>query len=289
MQLYATDADLLDSVASFLHEGLALRGTLLVIASDAHRAGLRAALVARGADVVDAHARGRFVALDAEDTLRRFMTVAGPDRVRFVSAVGGLLAGLTAPGRPLRVYGEMVDILWGEGRLHDAIALEGLWTDLQAGQPFSLYCAYRAASVGSGARGYDRVCRCHTKVIDTARESTRRFEATLDAPAHARRFISETLMSWGLDRLRDNATLVASELVTNAVLHAAPPLVVSLVRGAESVRIEVRDANARLPALRRATNRSSHGRGLPLIAAVSKHWAAEALPTGGKVVWAEVS
>ncbi|MGW2221419.1 ATP-binding protein, partial [Nonomuraea sp. NPDC001684] len=56
--------------------------------------------------------------------------------------------------------------------------------------------------------------------MDTTRVSSTAFDGTPHAPAHARRFIRQVLGEWRLNHLTEDAVLLTSELVTNAVLHA---------------------------------------------------------------------
>ena len=65
-----------------------------------------------------------------------------------------------------------------------------------------------------------------------------------DAPARGRHAAEGVLSSWGCeDPAREDMLLVVSELVTNAVLHGAEPIVVTLVQGPDRVRVEVTDAS----------------------------------------------
>jgi Histidine kinase-like ATPase domain len=80
--------------------------------------------------------------------------------------------------------------------------------------------------------------------------------------------------------------LVLTELVTNAIEHACPPVHVTLGLGADFVRIEVHDASAERPRSHRRED--GHGRGLEIVAGLAlRHgWTADA---HGKVVWADVA
>jgi anti-sigma regulatory factor (Ser/Thr protein kinase) len=75
-------------------------------------------------------------------------------------------------------------------------------------------------------------------------------EPTPPTPRDARAFIAATAQRWELDAIVDEASLVVSELVTNAVLHARTPLEVSLCVAAGKVEIAVRDHDLRPPVLR---------------------------------------
>jgi PAS domain S-box-containing protein len=108
--------------------------------------------------------------------------------------------------------------------------------------------------------------------------------ATRDSARRARRFITEKLQSLGLADLVDAAQVAVSELVTNGVLHARTPLVVSVAEIRDGVRVGVRDGNAELPVPRDYGRDAITGRGLTLVAALTDSVGVE--PDGdGKTVW----
>ncbi|MEY9484392.1 anti-sigma regulatory factor (Ser/Thr protein kinase) [Streptomyces calvus] len=90
----------------------------------------------------------------------------------------------------------------------------------------------------------------------------------------------------------DNAVIVTSELVTNALTHSAGDRIVCRVRvTADRVRIEVEDQarSPELPLLRRPGPDDQNGRGLLLVDALSSDWAVSHTPgRPGRVVWAEL-
>jgi anti-sigma regulatory factor (Ser/Thr protein kinase) len=88
---------------------------------------------------------------------------------------------------------------------------------------------------------------------------------------------------------RDAVVLIASELATNAVLHAGTPYVVELSLG-DAVRIEVTDSGPPAPFLRpvRGPFDVDGGRGLAIVAELASGWGVDWLD-GCKVVWAEVT
>lgn len=67
----------------------------------------------------------------------------------------------------VRIYGEMVAVLWDEGNVAAAIALEDLWNDLATRYPFSLFCAYpmRAFDTDASIEGYRTICGQHSTVL----------------------------------------------------------------------------------------------------------------------------
>ena len=86
----------------------------------------------------------------------------------------------------------------------------------------------------------------------------------------------------------DDAALVLSELVGNAVRHAeGPSLQVRLRRTGDVLRIAVHDRSASPPLPRETSWEDESGRGMMIIEALSTQWGWEPRPTG-KVVWADV-
>ncbi len=110
------------------------------------------------------------------------------------------------------------------------------------------------------------------------------FDASAESIAQARRLIASQLESWNLGQLGDDARLVASELLTNAVLHARPPVHVRLARLPQGVRLEVSDGSVELPLRVHASTEVMTGRGWALVESLCQEWGVE--PSGeGKVVW----
>jgi anti-sigma regulatory factor (Ser/Thr protein kinase) len=115
-------------------------------------------------------------------------------------------------------------------------------------------------------------------------------EVTLPAkatsPARARRFVGTTLAAWGLDD-GDDLVLVASELTTNALLHARTPMRVRLAEEAEGIRLSVRDGSGQQPRGRDFSVESGTGRGLLLLESLAAEWGVEP-HDDGKTVWCRI-
>jgi signal transduction histidine kinase len=107
--------------------------------------------------------------------------------------------------------------------------------------------------------------------------------------ATARRFVESKLREWKLDRLVDDALLVISELVTNAITHAASSCRVRLSINSSTLRIDVVDGGTGTPEPRPPSETHEHGRGLHMVDAVTSAWGLEEVPGEGKLVWAELT
>jgi signal transduction histidine kinase len=166
VQFYEAAPFLLDDVHRYIVTGLRLGETAVVIATAAHRLDLEARLAADGLDLLDARARGQYIALDAAETLARFMVDGTPDADRFMEVVGSTIAAATAV-RPVRAFGEMVALLAAAGRYDAAIRLEQLWNELQSTFTFSLLCGYPMSVLGGerAAVVVDRICTEHAQVV----------------------------------------------------------------------------------------------------------------------------
>ena len=169
VQFYHADDSLLDPLSRSVGAALGSGGVAVVIATSDHRLGLSRRLRSLGVDQVLAVKQGRYVALDAAETLSRFMCGGSPDETRFNDALGSVMQSATACSGDRRVFafGEMVALLWAEGATEAAIRLEQLWNNLAAKYSFSLCCAYPMNDFhrAEDQQLFLRVCSEHTRVI----------------------------------------------------------------------------------------------------------------------------
>ncbi|MFP2905616.1 ATP-binding protein [Pyxidicoccus sp. 3LFB2] len=169
VQFYDDDGFLFDVVARFIGDGLRKAEPCVVIATEAHCEGFLARLRALGIPADEARARGQLILLDARDTLSQFMVDGMPDWTLFKSVISPVIEQLHGArhGVRVRAYGEMVDLLWGDGSPAAAIRLEEFWNDLGRLHSFSLLCAYVMGHfrTGDDAEAFHQVCRTHSHVI----------------------------------------------------------------------------------------------------------------------------
>ena len=168
VQFYGDEKDLFDGVAAFLGQGFLDGQPAIVIATAAHGVAILSQLQHRMIDVKRAQRTGDLVVLDAAAMLTAFMDGDAPNAIRFENTIGPLLARVSenrARGTCVRAYGEMVDVLWKQGRSDAAIQLEKMWNDLANRYGFALLCGYAMQNFQRDTKLFEEVCRAHTHVM----------------------------------------------------------------------------------------------------------------------------
>lgn len=141
VQLYEIPSAIEQTVSLFIQKGLGNDEGVIVMA---RKAAAEAFLSRVDQDVEALKATGQLTVLEAEAALSKFLVQGIPDWNAFRESIGGLISAVRAGGRPaVRIYADVVDVLWQQGRLSAAIRLEALWNDLAKLMPFALFCAYR--------------------------------------------------------------------------------------------------------------------------------------------------
>jgi anti-sigma regulatory factor (Ser/Thr protein kinase) len=104
--------------------------------------------------------------------------------------------------------------------------------------------------------------------------------------SRARDFVCEHLVAHGLLYLVEDIRLVASELATNAMVHAHRPFVVTLSEMNGVVLLAIRDGSTSVPVRTTPQVMDMGGRGLMLVELLSEQWGARSEGDGSKSVWA---
>ncbi len=165
---YETEDGLAQVVARYVADGLTEGDAAIIVASHERGARFLEALVELEVD------ERPVIVADADATLARFYRDGAIDVDGFEAEVNHLFAlakQASLTGR-VRVYGEMVDILWQRGERSLAIELEDRWNDLRVREPFTLLCAYRAEAFADEPRRLSEVCAVHTAVVGQSSRST---------------------------------------------------------------------------------------------------------------------
>jgi hypothetical protein len=168
VQFYDDEKTLYATVAGFLGQGLVDEQPAILIATAAHREPILEYLKGRMLDVDHARQSGDLIVLDAHETLERFMSGDFPDPDAFESTVGGLIRRLLVSRSDrtlIRAYGEMVDVLWKDGKPDAAIRLEILWNHLADRYGFALLCGYSMGHFYKQTDRFEDVCRQHAHVV----------------------------------------------------------------------------------------------------------------------------
>jgi anti-sigma regulatory factor (Ser/Thr protein kinase) len=123
---------------------------------------------------------------------------------------------------------------------------------------------------------------------DAARVREARFAGEASDVRSARRFVSDAFESFGLVDQVHHAALATSELVSNAITHAATAFRVRVVDDEARVKVEVQDGSSTLPRSRRPSIDEPTGRGLRIVGECSQRWGVTPVAGAGKIVWFEI-
>ena len=171
VQFYVEDAALVDSLSRSIGTALGTGDSAVAMATKAHLDGLERRLKARGLDLRKVIETGRYIPWDARETLSKFTLEGWPDAARFAEVIGNVIerARSAAEGDDPRVFafGEMVALLWAEGKPGSALYLEQLWNDLAKKHSFTLRCAYPIKAFDREEHGepFLKICAEHSTVI----------------------------------------------------------------------------------------------------------------------------
>ena len=325
VQFYDRDDELAETAGDYLAGAIAEGGAAVVVATPGRCAGFEAHLAAGGVDVGAARRDGTLVCLDATRVAPRLTRGGRVDLAAFHTQFRpAILAAGEAPG-PVRIYGEVVALLWAADQVNAALELEGLWNELGQQIPFSLFCGYPRDLVESSQHqgAVAEICRLHSAVVGrpiasapvtgepvtdgsvagspaaggpTAGDSLRRvhwadvtrtFAGSREDTRAARGFVLGMLEPWRGEQLAADAALVVTELATNAVLHAGSAFSVSLTLSSGAIRICVGDTLPLGPTGGDKQLAATAGHGLGVVAAMASRWGIESVPSG-KAVWAEL-
>jgi hypothetical protein len=144
VQFYGDERSLAQTVARFLADGFHAGQPGIVVATPAHTSSVLYELKKMGVNTHELRKSGEMQLFDARKMLSAFMVNGMPDSLLFKSNVGDVIERICAHRRPcpIRAYGEMVDLLWQEGKEDAAIRLEILWNQLASHYDFALLCGY---------------------------------------------------------------------------------------------------------------------------------------------------
>ena len=236
---------------------------------------------------------------DASETLETFMVAGKPDPTLFETTIGSILERAARGGRTVRVFGEMVAVLWDAGNVAGALALETLWNDMASDRQFFLMCAYPEGLLDRASlSAVNAMCHLHSDLsalghpplFAAATTATRPYVQRLlipvpSAASAARQIAKKALVDWGLPHLIHNCEIVAMELAANALLHVESAFRLTLSHDSATLRIAVEDADPRLTMANAGLDST---RGFAQFVSIASDWGCD-VTSDGKTVWAELA
>ena len=174
MHFFQSDAALVKEVAAFTSNGLQAGAPVLVIATSARVAAFRSQMSALGTDAQTAVDQGRLRFFDAQAMIEELLRGGTPDRERFHAHVRSVLPQAGADGEPVRIYQEVVDVLWRRQLQPAALLLEEMWDQVATTHRLALLCAYATKNFHGrpGSDGLRRICALHRSGLHWADGST---------------------------------------------------------------------------------------------------------------------
>jgi DcmR-like sensory protein len=167
VQVYRDERVLVEAVALFAGAALGRNEAVVLVATREHGQAVEQGLTEDGFDVAQLKSWAQLTILDAQEVLSRFMVDGSPDEARFKAVIRDLVGSTKAMRRfrEVRVYGEMVNLLWSEN-LPAARRLEELWNDVIEEHSIALFCAYCLDAAGQRDRVFPPDLRAlHTHYI----------------------------------------------------------------------------------------------------------------------------
>jgi hypothetical protein len=167
VQIYENDEVFLTTLENFTISGLEAKESVVIIGTQTHLREINQRLVKRGYDTEELMASHYYFPLEVAATLSKFMVKDWPDEQLFFECINSVIDRATQGGRKVRAFGEMVAVLWAEGKNGATVRLENLWNQLHAKKNFSLYCAYpRSGFTQSPNDSVNNICKTHSKIIE---------------------------------------------------------------------------------------------------------------------------
>jgi len=170
VRFYSDDEYFLDGFTQFIGAALRAGNAVIAVATESHCDSLLLRLQAHGLNIGSAIEQGRYIPLDAAETVSTFMVNDLPDPGKFSKITGDLIAeaAKAAKVEPARVAacGECAPLLWAQGKAEAAIRLEHLWDEIAKSHGLDVLCAYPLGSFqgGVGSGTFERICAEHTAV-----------------------------------------------------------------------------------------------------------------------------
>jgi DNA-binding NarL/FixJ family response regulator len=170
VEFYSDDAGFVDGFAHLTEAALEAGNPVVLVATEPHRTAILQRLRRDSIDVDGVLKQGRYIPLDAGETLSKIMVADLPDPVRCARLVGDLILGAAqgAKGEHPRVAicGECAPTLLADGNTEAAIRLEHLWDEITRRYDADTLCGYIGSAVSrqESSPVFERICAEHSAV-----------------------------------------------------------------------------------------------------------------------------
>ncbi len=164
---YSDDASLTAHVATFFAPAFRERQAMVSFATPEHLAAIEKRLRADGFDVEAARARGQYLTFDAQQAADALLHGDVPKASVFDELVASRVSHASREFGAVRAFGEIVSLLWRDGKRHAALRLEDMWNEAIGLYPLALLCGYNVRSFTSAhdAAGVTGIIASHTSVL----------------------------------------------------------------------------------------------------------------------------
>ena len=167
VQIYESDDVVLSALEGFVTSGFRTGESVIIIASQEHLEALNIRFELSKVNLQAFVNNDQYIPLNVKDVLAKIMVNNWPDETLFAETVRTIVTKARGnSNRPVRAYGEMVAILWGQGHKGATVQLEHLWNKFCETEIFCLFCAYpKSGFTQSAGDSIRHICSSHSKVI----------------------------------------------------------------------------------------------------------------------------
>jgi hypothetical protein len=177
IQIYENDTIFVDALSGFVVGGFNSGDCVIVIATETHLNSLNERLLNFNFNIEKLISSDRYIPLNAEETLSKFMINHWPNEEKFMKTVSSLIARARHKNLKVRAFGEMVALLWAQGHSGATVQLEALWNKFCQTEAFCLFCAYpKSGFTNDPKESINHICKEHSKIISGSKNNYNRNE-----------------------------------------------------------------------------------------------------------------
>ncbi len=165
--LYKNSETLINKITEYILNGFAKGEPAILVLKSTHKLLLEQQLKLNGYDLNVLNSTKRLFIFDADETMQKILVNGKPDTENFKELISSLFSQFQSRPDNIRVYGEMVAVLWSQGHKRAALELEKLWNDFGNDFKFDLFCAYSHTDLDDTdfVTVLGDIDRCHSRVV----------------------------------------------------------------------------------------------------------------------------